>query len=540
VATIFPEDPMHRRAPILLFLLAVCLLFPSSFGLQAQSSPLWGDLVAGPHRVGFRVLKLRDATRSYSPGAARMSDRGYPLVLTYWYPARPAGGARPMTFRDYQVTGRIDDRLEDPTPEEVAQGDLDLKGFYERPFNFPFGAIDDVVWARLGPTRLMAVANATPLNGRFPLVVGVGGAGGNQALGEYVASHGYVVALIGSPADIELNQVARMEWYVRDLEFALARMRELPMVDPGPVATWGFSFAGMPALLASMRSPEIAAVVSLESAIFYPNFAPQMTGNPFYSPTAVRVPFLHMFRAEESQPNEQLAGFQTLRYSTRYRYLLNDTSLVHQDFGTHGIAAAVVLEKRPHALAAARLAQRANAEYVRNFLDAYLRNSAAARAWLARSPAENGFPEQALTLERLEAIPAAPSVREFVALIESSGISTAMDRFHAARQQDAEAPIFQEQTINQLGYQLVRGGRQQEAIAVFKVNTELYPTSANTYDSLSEAYEAVADSANAVRYARRTLEVAPAESRLPQATRDNLVRISHERIQRLGGGMTGR
>ena len=307
---------MHRARLLAIAALAsICLpqsdihaqTTPHSNSSSGASSPLWGDLAPGPHRVGFRVIKLRDATRSYNATAERMTDRGYPLVLSYWYPSRARSGS-PMTFRDYQVTGRIDDRLEDPTREEIAAGDLDLKGFYERPFNFPFGAIDDATWARLGPTPLMAVANATPTSGRFPLVVGVGGAGGNQALGEYLASHGYVVALMGSPANVELNQVSRMEWYVRDLEFALAKMREQPMVDPGPVATWGFSFAGMPALLASMRSPEIAAVVSLESAIFYPNFAPQMTGNPFYSPTAVRVPFLHMFRAEESQPNEQLAG----------------------------------------------------------------------------------------------------------------------------------------------------------------------------------------------------------------------------------------
>lgn len=311
------------------------------------------------------------------------------------------------------------------------------------------------------------------------------------------------------------------------------------MIPAGPVATWGFSFAGMPALLASMRSPEVAAVVSLESAIFYPNFAQQMTGNPFYSPTAVRVPFLHMFRAEESQPNENLAGFQALRYSTRYRYLLNDTSLVHQDFGTHGIAAAVVLEKRPHALAAATLAQRANAEYVRHFLDAYLRHDAGALAWLAKSPAENGFPAAAIRLERTDAVTPAPTPREFIALVESAGIRSAMDRFHAARQGDSEAAIFQELEINRLGYQLMNMSRRTEGIEVFKANTELYPMSANTFDSLSEAYETVGDSANAVRYAKRTLEVAPAESRLPATTRDNLVRISNERIQRLGG-MTGR
>jgi dienelactone hydrolase len=522
-------------AHVVILVLSLCV--PSNFGLQAQStSPLWGDLVPGPHRVGFRVMKFRDATRPYpAPAGTAAAHRGYPMVLFYWYPAQSRPAARPMTFRDYQAAGNINDQLENGSAETLAARDADLKGFYERPFNFPFGAIDDAVWARLGPTRLMAMADARPAAGRFPLVVGVGGAGGNQALGEYLASHGYVVALVGSPADVDLNPVAQMEYYVRDLEFALARMREQPMVDPGPVATWGFSFAGMPALLASMRNPDVAAVVSLESAIFYPSYAPQMTGNPFYSPTAVRVPFLHMFREEESRPNENLEGFRTLRYSTRYRYLLNDTSLVHQDFGTHGMAAAVVLEKRPHALAAARLAQRANAEYVRHFLEAYLRHDAAALAWLGRTPAENGFPAEAITLERIPAVTPAPTAADFVALVESAGIQSAMSRFRAARQGDPDAPIFQEVEINRLGYQLMRSGKRMEGIEVFKVNTEFFPTSANTWDSLSEAYETVGDSANAVNMARRTLEVAPAESRLPQATRDNLVRISQERIRRLGG-----
>jgi hypothetical protein len=170
---------------------------------------------------------------------------------------------------------------------------------------------------------------------------------------------------------------------------------------------------------------------------------------------------------------------------------------------------------------------------VRHFLDAYLRNDANAGAWLARTPAENGFPAAAVTLERTDGVAPAPSPQEFVTLVRTAGIRGAMDRFHAARQSDPAAPLFQEQTINQLGYQLLREGRAREGIELFRVNTELYPSSANTFDSLSEAYETVGDSANAVRFARRTLEVAPAEARLPQATRDNLVRISSERIRRL-------
>ena len=45
-----------------------------------------------------------------------------------------------------------------------------------------------------------------------------------------------------------------------------------------------------------------------------------------------------------------------------------------------------------------------------------------------------------------------------------------------------------ENLINQIGYQLL-DNKPEEAIAVFKVNVERYPGSANVYDSLAEAYE---------------------------------------------------
>jgi predicted alpha/beta superfamily hydrolase len=46
-----------------------------------------------------------------------------------------------------------------------------------------------------------------------------------------------------------------------------------------------------------------------------------------------------------------------------------------------------------------------------------------------------------------------------------------------------------ENLINQVGYQELFAGRNEEAIAVFKANVERYPASANVYDSLAEAYE---------------------------------------------------
>ena len=46
-----------------------------------------------------------------------------------------------------------------------------------------------------------------------------------------------------------------------------------------------------------------------------------------------------------------------------------------------------------------------------------------------------------------------------------------------------------ENLINQMGYQFLLDGNAEEAISVFKANTERYPQSANVYDSLAEAYE---------------------------------------------------
>jgi len=47
---------------------------------------------------------------------------------------------------------------------------------------------------------------------------------------------------------------------------------------------------------------------------------------------------------------------------------------------------------------------------------------------------------------------------------------------------------FIESSLNHLGYQLTGEKRTKDAIEVFKLNTIEYPSSANTYDSLAEAY----------------------------------------------------
>jgi len=72
-----------------------------------------------------------------------------------------------------------------------------------------------------------------------------------------------------------------------------------------------------------------------------------------------------------------------------------------------------------------------------------------------------------------------------------------------------EATLVQERTINALGYQLLRTNKLKEAIEIFRLNVEIYPKSANTYDSLAEAYTSNGNKELAIEYYKKALEVDP-------------------------------
>ncbi len=68
-------------------------------------------------------------------------------------------------------------------------------------------------------------------------------------------------------------------------------------------------------------------------------------------------------------------------------------------------------------------------------------------------------------------------------------------------------PVSAEQAINQLGYGLLGQKKIEESIAAFKRNVELYPGSANVYDSLADALEADGKLALATESAQKAVTV---------------------------------
>ena len=92
--------------------------------------------------------------------------------------------------------------------------------------------------------------------------------------------------------------------------------------------------------------------------------------------------------------------------------------------------------------------------------------------------------------------------------------------------------LFTEDQINGVGYQLQSIKKIKEAIELFQWNTELYPASANAWDSLSEMYESAGKRELAIAASEQCLAKLPACG-YDEQTKQALTKASKERIVRL-------
>jgi tetratricopeptide (TPR) repeat protein len=67
--------------------------------------------------------------------------------------------------------------------------------------------------------------------------------------------------------------------------------------------------------------------------------------------------------------------------------------------------------------------------------------------------------------------------------------------------------VSREKSINSLGYSLLRSKKIEDATAAFQRNVELYPRSANVYDSLADALEAAGKKDEALRNVQKAVQV---------------------------------
>lgn len=93
--------------------------------------------------------------------------------------------------------------------------------------------------------------------------------------------------------------------------------------------------------------------------------------------------------------------------------------------------------------------------------------------------------------------------------LRKRGYERAIDVFNELKK---KTPTFQptETDLNDWAYRMLNGGGEpKEALEIFKLNVFLYPTSANVYDSVAEAYEVNGQRGLAIKNYQRSLELDP-------------------------------
>ncbi len=105
-----------------------------------------------------------------------------------------------------------------------------------------------------------------------------------------------------------------------------------------------------------------------------------------------------------------------------------------------------------------------------------------------------------------------PAFGQFLAALRASGSVQALDGYRAARQARPSDPAIDEETMNRIGYALLRGKKVKDAIEVFRQNVADHPDSWNVFDSLGEACAADGQTSLAIQAYERSLQLNPANT----------------------------
>ncbi len=114
--------------------------------------------------------------------------------------------------------------------------------------------------------------------------------------------------------------------------------------------------------------------------------------------------------------------------------------------------------------------------------------------YIPQMKAENGF-----------GLP--PTIKILWKALESKGYKKAIQVVEEL--QKTQQLKLEEKQLNTWGYKLIGQKKEQHALEIFKLNTYLYPLSANTHDSLAETYWLLGNTKKAVTHYKKVLGLKP-------------------------------
>jgi dienelactone hydrolase len=132
--------------------------------------------------------------------------------------------------------------------------------------------------------------------------------------------------------------------------------------------------------------------------------------------------------------------------------------------------------------------------------------------------------------------------KNFMWLINHGRIGEAVSEFRKATSKYRSDPTFhpfynaviREDVINVNAYTLLQAKRNDDALLLFNLMVETYPTSANAYDGLADAYEALGNKEQALKASGVCLSLLDKDTSLNPSFRERIRDNARGRIARLG------
>ncbi len=516
----------------LLWAITVSLLVAGVSALSFAETPtIWRNLEPGPYGVGFRTIEKYDYSRTFVPkydylGNPNEGDRARPIQVCIWYPATLAADTIPMTYGEYAFAYPEDDRFFN-TLSRLQDREI-------RMLNNATG--DQAVVLHMMSVTMFAVRDAAPVAETFPLVLYhpslTGSYAENAVLCEYLASRGYIVATtpgLGLSTLTPVEQAADLENLIRDKEFALALLKEQSDLSFDRLGLFGAEIGALAAVDMQMRCPDVEAVAAWGGWLTDSEKADFCRHSPSFNPDRMTTPLFQITAASIEQPEDPI--FSTLRYAPRLSLVsssIQGSEFVHYPmFEVDNPEIAAMIQPL-------RESYQRICKYTLTFFDAEL-GEAGDCATNLRQANEESISAGSMTLAQFEAELLPPSREQFTELLRDGHLDTALAIFAHFDEVEPERVLFDEGTVNILGYRTMQTGNTATAIKIFLMNTKAFPMSCNTWDSLSDGYLAAGDNENAIATMRKALEVIPLDTTNQEQLKEQIRTKCEQTIAELGG-----
>ena len=128
-----------------------------------------------------------------------------------------------------------------------------------------------------------------------------------------------------------------------------------------------------------------------------------------------------------------------------------------------------------------------------------------------------------------------PDIAILDTLDQPGGASKVQEQLTEARKQNPNATLFDEATVNFMGYEHMQAGDLKSAREIFKLNVTAFPNSPNAYDSLGDAYVAAGQKQLALESTKKALDLLASDSADDQQRKDAIKASAEQKLKQLGG-----